>query len=201
MTGIYCITNNLNGKKYVGKSEVDVEARLYEHRTTRRIGNTNEHLHRALHKYGQENFSFKIIEECEPDKCCQRERYWIEKLGSLYPNGYNYTSGGENASGFKFSEISRQRMSEARKALPNVSELSREAAYHRNWTDDQKAKVSSWASDCWKNPKPGYGPTGRVWVNNGKEQHTILPEELSQYIENGYVKGRLFKKRVHVKPI
>lgn len=201
MTGIYCITNNLNGKKYVGKSEVDVKARLQEHRTTKNVGNTNEHLHRSILKYGLENFSFEVIEECEPSQCCQRERYWIEKLNCIYPNGYNYTSGGENASGFTFSELSRQKMSESRKAIPNVSELSRNAAQHRQWSSDQKDKISRWASECWKNPKPGYGPTGRIWVNNGYEQHTILPEEFDTYADKGYVKGRLFKKRVHVKPI
>lgn len=37
---------------------------------------------------------FEVIEECPDDMLNEREHYWIEKLKSLSPNGYNLRSGG-----------------------------------------------------------------------------------------------------------
>lgn len=33
--------------------------------------------------------------------------------------------------------------------------------------------------------------TGRVWVNNGTEQHQVRPEDIDLYLGQGYVKGML----------
>jgi hypothetical protein len=49
-----------------------------------------------MRKYGLENFSFEIIEECSKEDLDSRERYWIKKFDSYY-NGYNQTSGGQNS--------------------------------------------------------------------------------------------------------
>jgi hypothetical protein len=43
-----------------------------------------------MRKYGRENFSFQILEECSEDKLAEREIYWINKLNT-YKNGYNET--------------------------------------------------------------------------------------------------------------
>jgi len=45
-------------------------------------------LSRAFRKYGLENFTFEIIEECSPEKLNERERHWIHFYDSFY-NGYN----------------------------------------------------------------------------------------------------------------
>ena len=37
---------------------------------------------------------FEVIEECPDDMLNEREHFWIEKLNSLSPNGYNLTTGG-----------------------------------------------------------------------------------------------------------
>ena len=51
----------------------------------------------AIIKYGKENFDKEIIEYVEdyPDRKClsQREKYWIDKLNALSPNGYNLSPG------------------------------------------------------------------------------------------------------------
>lgn len=142
MIGIYVITNTLNGKVYVGKSEISIEDRLKEHKSGT---NSNEHLQRSIKKYGIDNFRFEVLEECEVSKCCERERYWIKKLNSIYPNGYNYTSGGENKSGFTFCEKSKKKMSESAK---RVSKTEQGKAIHskggkaRTWSNEERKKVS-----------------------------------------------------------
>lgn len=91
MIGIYLITNKVNGKKYVGQS-IDIEERwkshIWESKKSEYI------IHRAMRKYGIDNFDFSILEECSVDKLNEREIYWISELDT-YNNGYNMTIGGE----------------------------------------------------------------------------------------------------------
>lgn len=47
-----------------------------------------------MNKYGIENFSFIIIEECDYEILDEREQYWINKLNTLEPHGYNIKNGG-----------------------------------------------------------------------------------------------------------
>lgn len=50
----------------------------------------------AIHKYGKENFSFDIIEECSIEALNERETYWILQYNSIGKNGYNCNIGGDN---------------------------------------------------------------------------------------------------------
>lgn len=88
MTGIYLITNKVSGNTYVGQS-IDIKRRFIEHRTI-----TAEHnlsLKRAFIKYGLENFSFEVLEECPAEMLNEREMFFIEKLRPRY----NRTRGGD----------------------------------------------------------------------------------------------------------
>lgn len=86
--GVYKITNNLNGKYYIGQS-IDVNYRMYEHR----IGiKKNSALDTAIRKYGANNFTYEVLEKCDKDSVLERERYWAEDVfnGMCYaPFGYN----------------------------------------------------------------------------------------------------------------
>lgn len=50
-------------------------------------------LSRAFRKYGIENFSFEILEECSKEDLDDKEVYYISKYDSYF-NGYNQTTGG-----------------------------------------------------------------------------------------------------------
>ena len=39
---------------------------------------TNNHLQNAWDKYGEENFRFEILEQCEIRDLNRREKYWID---------------------------------------------------------------------------------------------------------------------------
>jgi predicted GIY-YIG superfamily endonuclease len=97
--GIYKIENLINGKIYIGQS-IDIEKRWSVHKAElNRNYHCNNHLQNAWNKYGEENFEFVIIEECDNSQLNEREIYWIDKYGS-YINGYNLTSGGGNTESF-----------------------------------------------------------------------------------------------------
>lgn len=83
-TGIYKITNQINGKMYIGQS-VHIERRWQEHCRP----STASVISKAIKKYGVQNFTFDIIEECEEKDLNKRESYWINEYQSLIPNGYN----------------------------------------------------------------------------------------------------------------
>ena len=60
ISGIYKITNNVNGKFYIGSSQ-NISRRWYDHKRELRIQkHHNKYLQRAWNKYGEENFSFEI---------------------------------------------------------------------------------------------------------------------------------------------
>jgi group I intron endonuclease len=104
-SGIYSITNIINGKIYIGQGQ-DVKTRMFSYHA-----NCNALLN-AFKKYGEENFERKIIEYCPIDKLDEREIYYIKKLETLIPNGYNVSPGGNTPMrGRKHSKKTKKRMS------------------------------------------------------------------------------------------
>ena len=102
--GIYQIKNLLNGKVYIGQS-VDIEKRWSTHKAELKNNyHYNIHLQNAWNKYGEDNFEFSIIEECDMDELNAREIFWISKLNSCN-SGYNLTTGGGNTDSFSKSII------------------------------------------------------------------------------------------------
>jgi len=93
---IYKIENKINHKIYVGMTnEKDINTRLIKH-IKRSKYNENRPLYSAFKKYGIENFEISEIEKCKTfEEMWEREKYWIKKLKSLLPNGYNISTGGE----------------------------------------------------------------------------------------------------------
>src|SRR5258706_10432113 len=94
-SGIYCIENKTDTKKYIGQAQ-DIGRRYKRHmRELRKNKSNNKHLQRAWNKYGEENFIFYIIEECDIESLDKKEIYYIKKLKShSSENGYNISWGG-----------------------------------------------------------------------------------------------------------
>ena len=66
------------------------------------------YLNNAIRKYGNDKFSVKLLETTTISESDDREIYYIQKLKTLCPNGYNLTSGG-NCS--RLSQESRKKLS------------------------------------------------------------------------------------------
>ena len=92
MAFIYVITNDVNGKQYVGQTARSIEDRFKEHL---KDSQTHDYpLYKAMQKYGIEHFSVKQLEECSTEELDDKEIFWIKKLNTYY-EGYNATLGGE----------------------------------------------------------------------------------------------------------
>ena len=97
MAYIYKITNTLNNKSYIGKTEkLEPEKRWNEHLHNYKRTYTNKRpLYEALKKYGPDKFLFEILEET--DQPNEREIHYIA-LYNTYKEGYNATIGGDGNS-------------------------------------------------------------------------------------------------------
>lgn len=103
---IYCITNTINNKKYVGKTLMSIEKRFSEHiQDSKRRKMEKRPLYNAMNKYGADKFTIEVLEEVNDDsKLSDREIYWIEKL-KTYGHGYNATRGGDGKQLYNREEI------------------------------------------------------------------------------------------------
>lgn len=107
MNYIYCITNTINNKRYVGKTTQSLEDRFREHcYDSARDSISKRPLYDAMNKYGVENFIIEELEQVEDEsKLDEREIYWIQELQTYGSNGYNATKGGDGKILYDYKEI------------------------------------------------------------------------------------------------
>lgn len=84
VSGVYCILNILNNKKYIGSSK-NIYSRWFKHRANLR-GNyhPNSYLQNAWNKYGEENFHFLILTKCSEESLLEMEQSYIDKMKPEY---------------------------------------------------------------------------------------------------------------------
>lgn len=103
---IYCITNLINEKKYVGKTTYSITKRFQEHcRDSKKERCERRPLYDAMNKYGIENFVVEELIECPNDELDSYEKMYIEKLQTYGHNGYNATKGGDGSILFDYDKI------------------------------------------------------------------------------------------------
>lgn len=114
---VYLITNTIDGKQYVGKTN-DFERRWRTHCNGRHM---NSLLDRAIKKYGPENFTTEILGESEYDKALLLfEVEMIAELNTQVPSGYNITPGGEGNVG-NTSRLGRPHTNETRARMRSTA--------------------------------------------------------------------------------
>ena len=92
---IYCFTNKVNNKKYIGSTIKEPNIRKNQHlyHVKHNTDKSNYPLYQAIRKYGESNFDFDILYKCEcsEEEIRKIEQDYIVKYNTLSPNGYNQT--------------------------------------------------------------------------------------------------------------
>lgn len=105
---IYKITCKNTNKIYIGKSESSVEERWKGHCRAAFLESHSDYnfpFHRAIRKYGVENFIIETIDQSEDSKKLkEKEKYWINFYNSYY-TGYNATLGGDGQCKYDYDKI------------------------------------------------------------------------------------------------
>lgn len=191
---IYKVTNQINQKSYVGKTELPFNIRKNNHLSDTRRG-CEFAFHRALRKYGEENFVWEIVEDVIEDKTLldNKERYYIALYESFGPKGYNMSEGGEGQTGWVPSDETRAKWSEQRKgrapwnkglrtkkALTEEEKAARKADADRRRSEAQKGR-KTWNTGL----KDVYGRTTyKVTYKDGTEK-------IGKRFELGLTKGEI----------
>lgn len=108
MKEIYKITCQITGQIYIGKTEIDTQSRWKQHCRAAYLpshGDYNFPFHRAIRKYGKDNFIIEIIDTAETsEELNNKEKYWIDYYDS-YNNGYNASLGGDGHLKYNYDDI------------------------------------------------------------------------------------------------
>lgn len=141
ISGVYRITNLVNGKCYIGQSS-NIPGRWRDHKAKARAG-AKGHLYAAMRQYSIEMFSFEVLEkELDREKLNVLEIQYIKKYQSFDPaKGYNKTLGGRDE--FTFSDEARLVMSELKQGVPKSEE-------HKKHISQAKAGVTFSEDHCKK---------------------------------------------------
>lgn len=136
---VYKITNKINGKMYIGydTGPINEHRRWIVHQYAIKHLYNRTIFYNAMRKHGIENFGFEIIDKTAQnvDELANLEIYYIKKLKTLIPNGYNMSEGGFGGDNFK--HMSKGRLDKVKKKM---SEKQREKIENDSEYKKQKQK-------------------------------------------------------------
>lgn len=145
--GIYKITCTANKKIYVG-SAVNLHKRCNAHfNALRQHKHKNPHLQNAWNKYGEQSFTFSILEYVLPISLTAREQYWFKKLKPFGRKGFNILREAGSTLGMKQSPETIEKLRQAKlgkagyKPSPETREKLRQVSLGREISPEQREKL------------------------------------------------------------
>ena len=149
-SGIYAITNTVNGHRYIG-SAVNIAGRWGRHRLLLRRGtHCNPHLQGAWNKYGEDVFWFEIIEECAPGMLLDAEQRFLDTVHPAYnicptagsPLGVRRgPQSAEHRARIGMAQIGRKHSAETRNKM-SAAQMGNTNSKGKKFTQEHRAKLS-----------------------------------------------------------
>ena len=167
---IYCYTNKINGKKYIGQT-INPQLRYNAHKSNYKNPNHIEYnslIHKAFRKYGFNNFTYEVLVKDIDDINIlnELEIYYIKKLNCQTPNGYNVEAGGKNCAKPKTLEHRKKEIwGQAKLTEEEVIELRKAYRDKKSPTEIYNKKYKD---------RLHYNSFLNIWI--GKRYSLIMPE-------------------------
>jgi group I intron endonuclease len=106
---VYKITNKLDNKSYIGKTN-NLKRRFNQHIKHKPAKGHNSYISNVIKKYGKDNFVFEVLEESlDAEYISTKEYEYIQKYNTVSPNGYNLRNKIDNR--ISVHDISREKIS------------------------------------------------------------------------------------------
>ena len=137
----YLVTNQANGKQYIGVTSSALSRRWRDHLSKARRGSRTA-LHAAIRKYGEDQFVIRVIASVSSkQEAGNLEVQLIKEYSTKVPHGYNITDGGDGVIGLP----------------PEMLERIAQQNRGRKHTEDAKRRI-------------GIGAKGRVVAQSAREK-------------------------------
>lgn len=149
VSGIYAIIHISGHRWYIGQSQ-NIGLRWAVHRANLRKGNHHcQYLQRAWNKYGSKDFNWAMVELCKIEMLDEMEQWWMD----MTPDLFNVHTVAGSSRGYKISEETRRKISEAAKRRADRPEekrirSARAKAQHASkslgshtWTEEGRERV------------------------------------------------------------
>lgn len=141
---VYCLTNRVTGKCYVGQTRSTLAVRMAQHRCNSCRG-TGSLLHKSMRKHGLAAFDVTVLQTCDDQAELDRtEEWWIKRLGSVQPGGYNIKLGGNYS---EMPESTRRKIGDANRGRVVSTETRQKLSLlskgvKRTFTPEHRAALS-----------------------------------------------------------
>lgn len=207
---IYKITNNINGKRYIGAHSTSNKNDGY-------MG-SGKLIKRAIKKYGIGSFTKEIMAELPSEEMMfLTETVYIKELKPEYNlheggnGGWKYVNGSKLNGGSKRSFLTDPEI--ANKARTNstvtIKNNMKNESYKKWWIKQHKTLTNSKFTmlgkthseetkqrigrvNALKQQGSKNSQYGTCWITNGKENRKIKKETLDIWLKKGYNRGRIY---------
>lgn len=209
---IYETINLVNGKRYIGQHRSETFDPKY-------YGSGVVFI-KALKKYGSENFSITILEECNTEEeLNKREIFYIEKYNAVEDkNYYNTSFGGESNSrnmhtmynkeldkvimsaecdieyykilGYELGMRPHSEESIQRYKKAKQNKIPITDGYITKYIDKIDLIPEGWRKGRHKATRPNQKSEQRRWMVKDNKSIMVKGDEIQTYLDNGYVFGR-----------
>jgi len=179
-SGVYCIENLVNGKRYIGQGQ-DVEKRA------KRNHRECKFIYCAIKKYGKENFKRYIILYCEIEELNYYETECIKIYHSHFTeNGYNIAWGGDapmrdrNHSEESIEKIKKNHWDNSGENHPMFGKTGENNPnFGRHRSDETKERMRGKRSSMSGENHPMFGKTGENNPNFGSHRSDETKKKMS----------------------
>lgn len=188
---IYCVHCISTGKKYIGQTTQILEKRIKRHFCDSE--KTDYHFHRAIKKYGKENFIFGIVEECNLEELNSKEIYWID-VYDTFANGYNSDTGGLN--GRLLSENTKEKIRNSlknRTFTPEHIEKIKKSLTGKTLSQETRNKISQSKTGKYRGPLSEEHKKKIGDANRGRKLGPLNEEHRKKVGDT--LRGKKYKKR------